>query len=109
MIPGGFPSPWGVAGDWVTYTCTLIRDNGQIATGDYNNLIATGYVDAASGEFHVNKAMGADGTPVALTAVKFIKVQTALFRYGGIYGDVSTEIEEADFLGKQKLQVTGSR
>jgi hypothetical protein len=100
-IPGGFPSPWGVVGDWVTYTCTLLRDNGQIATGSYNDLIATGYVDAATVDFFVNKAMGADGAPVTLTAVKFIKVQTGIFRYGGLYGDVSTEIQYADFLGTQ--------
>jgi hypothetical protein len=103
MIPGGFPVYWGVAGNWVTYTCTLLRDDGQIATGGYGGLIASGYVDAAAVDFPVNKAMGVDGAPVALTAVKFIKVQTGVFRYGGLYGDVSTEIKYADFLGTQSL------
>ncbi|MDR3123477.1 MAG: hypothetical protein LBU16_06835 [Treponema sp.] len=102
MIPGGFPYKWGVVGDRVTYTCTLLRDNGQIGTGSYTDLVPMpGYVDALGIDFYVNKAMRADGTPVTLTAVKFIKVQTGVFRYGGLYGDVSTEIQSADFLGYQ--------
>jgi methionine-rich copper-binding protein CopC len=101
LLPGGFPQPWGVVGNWVTYTCTLLKDNGDIATGNYNGLVATGYVDTFDTIFPVTKAMRADGTPVTLTAVKFIKVQTGMFRYGGLYGDISTEIYQADFLGRQ--------
>jgi hypothetical protein len=102
MIPGGFPHKWGVVGDKSTYTCTLLRDNGRIATSDYGGLLPMpGYVDALGVDFSVNKAMRADGTPITLTAVKFIKVQTGVFRYGGLYGDVSTEIQYADFLGTQ--------
>jgi hypothetical protein len=101
IISGGFPSKWGVTGDWATYTCTLLRDDGNIATGDYSNLVMSGYVDTVTRQFPVNRAMRADGTPVTLAAVKFIKVQTGVFRYGGLYGDVSTEVQEADFLGRQ--------
>ena len=102
MIPGGFPNRWGVTGDRVTYTCTLLRDTGNIATGLYNEMAnLSGYVDAIGIDFPVSKAMYADGTPVTLSTVKFIKVQTALFHYGGIFGDVSTEIREADFLPDQ--------
>jgi hypothetical protein len=101
LIKGGFPSNWGVTGDWVTYTCTLLRDNGNI-TGGYSDLAPmSGYVDAENATFYVNKAMGADGTPVTLSAVKFIKVHTGILRYGQIFGDVSTEIKYADFLGWQ--------
>jgi hypothetical protein len=102
MIPGGFPNRWGVTGDQATYTCTLLRDTGNIATGLYNEMTnLSGYVDAIGIDFPVNKAMYADGTPITLSAVKFIKVQTALFHYGGIFGDVSTEIKKADFLPDQ--------
>ncbi|MDR1096222.1 MAG: bacterial Ig-like domain-containing protein [Spirochaetaceae bacterium] len=102
LIPGGFPSNWGVTGDIVTYTGTLLRDDGNIATGNYGGMDQLeGYADAIGDTFFVNKAMRADGTPVTLSSVKFIKVQTALFRYGGIFGDVSTEIQYADFLGVQ--------
>jgi hypothetical protein len=102
-IPGGFPDKyWGVQGNKVTYTTTLLRDTGRIATGDYAGLVPmAGYVDALGDTFYVNKAMRADGTPVTLSAVKFIKVQTSVFHYGGSFGDVSTEIQYADFLGKQ--------
>jgi hypothetical protein len=101
ILPGGFPSKWGVAGNWVTYTCTLLRDNGDIFTGNIRDLAASGYVDTPTTIFPVNKAMRADGTPVNLTAVKFIKVQTGIFRYGASVGDISTEIYSADYLGRQ--------
>jgi hypothetical protein len=102
FIPGGFPSDWGVTGNWVTYTCTLLRDDGKIATGDYSGMDnLSGYADAIGESFAINNAMNAAGTPVSLGVVRFIKVQTALFRYGGLFGDVSTEIKSADFLGTQ--------
>jgi hypothetical protein len=101
ILPGGFPSPWGVTGDWVTYTCTLLRDDGDIATGNYNGLSASGYVDTIDTVFPAHKAMRADGTSANLSAVQFIKVQTGIFRYGGLFGDISTEVQEADFLGRQ--------
>jgi hypothetical protein len=102
MDNSSFPSSvWGVDGSWVTYTCTLLRDNGNI-TGGYSNLAPMyGYADANDWIFYVNRAMGVDGASVTLTAVKFIKVQTGVLRYGGLYGDVSTEIQYADFLGTQ--------
>jgi hypothetical protein len=101
MIPGGFPSPWGVVGNWVTYTCTLLRDDGKIFEVDYNMDELDDYVDCFDPYFFINKAVKADGTPVTLSKVKFIKVQTSMFRYGGMFGDVSTEIREAEFLGVQ--------
>ncbi|MDR0597219.1 MAG: hypothetical protein LBG14_01785 [Treponema sp.] len=100
LDPGAFPgSEWGVTGNWVAYTCTLLRDDGNIGTSNYSDLVAEYYVDASYTTFPVSKAMRADGTPANLTAVKFIKVQTARFRYGGIFGEVSTEVKYADGLG----------
>jgi hypothetical protein len=104
IIPGGFPDAyWGVEGNRVTYTCTLLRDDGNIATSNYSGLLFStgGYVDALGETYYTANAMRADGTPVTLSAVKFIKVQTAVFRYGADFGDVSTEIHSADFLGAQ--------
>jgi hypothetical protein len=113
IIPGGWPEDWGVSGDWVTYTGTILRDDGNIATGDYNGLSEVGgYVDSFGGvgkwsssetwdKFHVEDAIRADGTSISLNAVKFIKVQSAIHRYGGIFGDCSTEIKSADYLGSQ--------
>jgi hypothetical protein len=107
MIPGGFPgnstwlSPtgWGVVGDWVTYTCTLLRDNGIIFDDNYDLMDLAGYADTVGdGIFPVSRAVRADGVSANITAVKFLKVQTAIFRYGGIFGDVSTELHYADFL-----------
>jgi hypothetical protein len=113
IIPGGWPVDWGGAGDWVTYTGTLLRDDGTIATGEYSGLSEVGgYVDSFGGmgqwasndtwdKFYVEDAIRADGNPINLSAVKFIKVQTGIHRYGGIFGDCSTEINSADFLGSQ--------
>jgi hypothetical protein len=102
IMPGDFSSKWGVTGNWVTYTGTLVRDNGNIATGTYSGLSEMyGYVDAMNSTFPVDRAMSADGAFVNLSAVKFIKVQTGVFRYGGIFGEVSTEIKYADGLGQQ--------
>jgi hypothetical protein len=102
MIPGGFPDKyWDVTGNWVTYTCTLLRDDGQIFAPGYNMAGLEGYVDCADPHFSIDKAVKADGTRAYLSAVRFIKVQTSMFRYGDIFGDVSTEIHYADFLGYQ--------
>jgi hypothetical protein len=102
MIPGGFPSPWGVVGRWVTYTCTLLRDDGVIFAAGYNMDGLDGYVDCTSNiAFPVSRAVRADGTSANLSAVKFLRVQTSMFRYGDIFGDVSTEIPWADFLPDQ--------
>jgi hypothetical protein len=99
LYPGGFPSKWGVTGTRATYTSTLLRDDGRIGTGNYDGLVGTGYVDTFDTLFPVSKAVRADGMPANLTAVKFIKVQTGMFRYGGLFGEVSTEVKYADGLG----------
>jgi hypothetical protein len=103
IIPGGFPDRfWGVQGVWVTYTTTLLRDDGEILAPGYNMDDLTGYVDTYDNMiFPVSRAVRADGTAANLTKVKFLKVQTSMFRYGDIFGDVSTEIHWADGLGYQ--------
>ncbi|MDR1250797.1 MAG: hypothetical protein LBK62_01390 [Treponema sp.] len=103
FLPGGWPYDWGVTGDWVTYTFTLLKDRGDIDTGSYGaNLASTpGYVDCLGDKFYVKDAMDMTGNPVTLTGVRFLKAQTAIFHYGGSYGDVSTEIAGTDFSGKQ--------
>jgi hypothetical protein len=53
--------------------------------------------------FYVKDAMDAAGNPVTLTNVRFIKAQTAVFRYGGIFGEVSTEITVAAGFNGHKM------
>jgi hypothetical protein len=95
---GGWPSPWGITGNWAAYTGTLLGDNGNIANGNYAVPVGLeGHVDTyARGTFYLKNAMDARGNPVTLTNVRFIKVQCAVFHYGGAYGDMSTEIMAAD-------------
>jgi hypothetical protein len=106
LLPGGWA--WGVSGNWVSYACTLLRDDGNISTGSYNLMEFSGYVDVADTErgsdgnkFFVADAMRADGSALTLNAVRFIKVQSAMLLYGGVFGEVSTEIHSAEFLGSQ--------
>ena len=96
----------------VTYTGTLLRDriknNSPGMAGGAIDL--WGYVDVPDPTKHdgydfdvfpVSRAIRADGAPVSLMAVRFIKVQTAVFSYGSVFGDMSTEIYSADYLGQQ--------
>jgi hypothetical protein len=98
----GWPKDWGVTdtarGAWVTYTATLLADNGVIKSPNYNLNDLTGgttggpFVDHDSGPIiPISRAIDAAGTPVTLTNVRFVKVQTGLFQYGGVFGEVSTE------------------
>jgi hypothetical protein len=86
----------------VTYTGTLIRDNGNFTNG-YGGIgyLPWGYVDASVFDFHINHARQQDGSPANLPWIDFVKVQTAIFRYGGIFGELSTEIYSAEGLSKQ--------
>ncbi|MBP5659504.1 MAG: hypothetical protein J6W89_05775 [Paludibacteraceae bacterium] len=61
---------------------------------------AYGYVDnhpdtCALAQLNIEWAVGADGTPVHLDAVDFIKVYTALQQQIGMMGETSTEIKGA--------------
>jgi hypothetical protein len=88
---------------WIIFTGTVLRDNGWMGTGSYSDNQWSGkpgYVDCAESRAPVRPAVRADGSPAPSGAV-FVKVQTGVFRYGGIFGDVSTEIVSADGLPLQ--------
>jgi hypothetical protein len=116
---------WGRAGTWlsrwhtswpsrITFTGTLLGDKGQtVPTPLLSNL--WGYVDISgpssghgpAGDMHppneypVHRAIRANGSSATLTDVRFIKVSTAVFERTQLFGDKSTEIYSADFLGQQ--------
>jgi hypothetical protein len=71
----------------------MIRDTGNLTNG-YDGLdnFPWGYVDIYGRiDFHIGNARRQDGSPANLPWIDFVKVQTATFRYGGLYGEVSTE------------------
>jgi hypothetical protein len=105
IMPG---SDWDDA-DWpsggrMTFTTTLLRDARrrhvctQVIEGGPTGV--WGYVDTMDDTFPINRAVRADGVSVTLGKVRFVKVQTSVFGYGGVFGDFSTEISSADYLGK---------
>jgi hypothetical protein len=113
FMNGGWPSVWGVETARVTFCGTMIRDPGAIYGGGRGQPrdVAWGYVDAGdltsgpyadqNGKFFVSNAIQRDGSPVDLPWIDFVKVQTGVFYYGTVVGEISTEIYSADGLGKQ--------
>ncbi|MDR2305228.1 MAG: bacterial Ig-like domain-containing protein [Treponema sp.] len=103
QINGGWPKDWGVAekdGAWATYTGTLLGDTGYIKSQNYPDLtVWPNCVDTPQTEFPVSGAIAANGSAVTLTNVRFVKVHTGLFNYGGIFGEISTEIENYSING----------
>jgi hypothetical protein len=108
VMASGWPTDWGVSGDWVSYTGTVIR-NGQgssLDAGiDFPRGLA-GYVDCfnngdQSYVFSKDVAIRADGSPANLASIRFVKVQTGYFYYGGAVGEHSTEIVSATGLNDQ--------
>jgi hypothetical protein len=95
----------------VTFTGTLLRDTGRIAVDAYNDIPLKSYVDCPEGsdkyeygQFNVARdAIRANGSPAGLNPalVRFVKVQTAFWRYGGVFGNISTEIVYGTNLANQ--------
>jgi hypothetical protein len=108
VLSGGWPKDWGVSGDWVAYTGTVVRDGQGSVLGpgiEFPQGLA-GYVDCYYNNdqnyvFSKDTAIRADGSPANLDHIRFVKVQTGYFNYGGILGEYSTEIVSATGLGDQ--------
>jgi hypothetical protein len=104
LIPGGWPRDWGVTGDRVTYTFTLLRDDAIFGRSSPSMIPDEfiGYVDTVGrNRFYITDAIKADGAFASLGPAKFVKVQTALFVYGGAVGDISTEVTLGDYINDQ--------
>jgi hypothetical protein len=96
-------------------TGTLLQDDGKIWSSWCTGPGSWGYVDSLGAlwpihhpesewewdRVFVSDAVKADGSPANLSAVRFIKVHTGFFIYGGVFGENSTEIRFADGLPDQ--------
>jgi hypothetical protein len=97
VIPGGWPTVGnekgitGVAGNWITYTGTLLRDGGNTINDGTDRKGMSGYVDV-----YANNSQS-----LTVPNARFVKVQTAYFAYGTSVGDISTEIVSATGLPDQ--------
>lgn len=87
-------------GDEIRVSGTLLPDNGIDVNGDGRNWITTpmhwGYADNLPNDaykgFSIDWAVDADGNPVVLERVDFIKVHTGVLQNLGWTGESSTEI-----------------
>jgi hypothetical protein len=99
---------------WATFMGSLLTDvEGKIASHSSGGYAGWGYVDSLGplgalhhsgldwNRFYIADAIRADGSPADLSAVHFIKVHTGRFQYGGVFGEISTELHDADYLGTQ--------
>ena len=92
----------------ITFTGTLLGNPNSIMPTNAINA-SGGYVDSEYGangaandyNFPINRAIRADGSPITLKNVSFIKVHTGELCRSSVFGDKSTEIYSADYLGVQ--------
>jgi hypothetical protein len=105
-ILGGWPKDWGApnySGAKVTYTCTLASDDNEINVAhvaeNFHLPANARFVDYYQPEeFPISSAVSADGSPVTLTKVCFVKVHTGVFRIGdNAFGEISTEITKFSY------------
>jgi hypothetical protein len=93
----GFPAG---SGNYTIYSGTRLLD--KTSTNSEGHIInegyAWGYVDnvGSGGEdsyssFRISDAIQMDGTPADLKYIDFVRVQTAVTKYAGILGEISTE------------------
>jgi hypothetical protein len=74
--------------DSVTLAGTLIdRSAFPMSAGD----ALRGYVDVLDNLYNIDDAVQADGTPVYLDCVDFVRVQTGEHVYSNVFGETSTE------------------
>lgn len=100
---------WINAESYTLYGTRLVPNNSQDPTTGYwaNNALAWGYADnigsdclssdSADGNgqmngFKISNAMQPDGTPIRLSHIDFIKVQTGVNAQSGAIGENSTEV-----------------
>jgi hypothetical protein len=76
-----FPYHLAVGGSYVMFTGVLLEDNGNLGA----------YVDAGATSFDLADAIDANGQPVSLSYIDFVKVQTGLYKDDGVTGEYSTE------------------
>jgi hypothetical protein len=75
------------APDAITFVGTCISYNWGVP-----GYSLAGYVDCLQNLYDISDAVQADGTPVILDHIDFVKVQSATHYYSSTFGEISTEI-----------------
>ena len=97
---------WLTGQESLTFSGTLLPDNGENINGDGSYFVLRfydwGYADNLPNNedkgFDIDWAVDADGTPVALESIDFVKVYTGVAQTCGRLGESSTEIAGAEDL-----------
>jgi hypothetical protein len=92
---GAFPELYGEDknADWVIFTGTRLSDKVTMGGMSYSIGFDWGYVDnGAPITFRISDAIQADGSPIHLDYIDFVKVQCGVLAYAGALGEISTEI-----------------
>lgn len=93
--------PEWIPADQLTFTGARLPDNYAYENGQFVlHAFDYGYADNhpndnTAAQLKIDWAVSADGTPVQLKAIHFVKVYTALHQQCGMIGETSTEIKGA--------------
>lgn len=93
--------PEWIQADRLTFTGARLPDNYVFENNKYIlRAFSYGYADnhpdtAPEAQLNIDWAVRADGTPVHLSAIDFVKVYTALHQQCGMIGETSTEVKGA--------------
>jgi hypothetical protein len=88
-----------IAGDYLTFTGTCLSStSGMSGSFETSSCYDWGYADNLSsspikfsGEFWIEDAIQADGSPASLKYIDFVKVHTGTTGKGSAVGEISTE------------------
>jgi hypothetical protein len=84
----------GTVGNYPTGSPSPMTFVGTGLPGNYGAAYS-GYVDVYGGSvFSLSNAIQVDGSPIHLSHIDFVKVQTGLNEYSSLFGEISTEIYE---------------
>jgi hypothetical protein len=82
----------GNAGHYPTGSPVPMTFVGTGLPGSYGE-VYYGYVDSYGSQFSIGDAIQVDGTPIFLSYIDFVKVQTGLNQHSSTFGEISTEIK----------------
>ncbi|MBN2049810.1 MAG: hypothetical protein JW760_05145 [Spirochaetales bacterium] len=82
-------------GFWTDYPDRFLRGYGENYQGEDLLDVPFGSTTRRANRFDIGDAVDAEGNPVELTSIRFIKIQTGVFMIAGELNEISTEVSGA--------------